>query len=147
MTMNNNRRQRLTHNSIELSGLSYLAGEVVDAIEKLNTLKSHLDDWSSLVHAIESAIEQIEQEEQRAYDSIPENLQLGDIALNIDYSLSNLAEAKQSVSGLKDFIDEVEDAYFKGFLPSFNPLLLLEKLNSFIEAIEDAKTNVDYAKE
>ena len=144
--MNNNRRQRLSHNVFKLNGLSCHAEDVVGAIEKLNTLKCQLDDWSAQVDEIVSATEQIESEEEMAHNSIPDNLQFGNIASNIESSLSNLAEAIQSINELKDFIDSIEDAYLK-FISTYSPQMLLEKLESFIEAIDEATENVKYAKE
>lgn len=144
--MNNNRRSRLATCASKLSTLILFVESVKEAIDTLCNLKEKLDIWSNYVDTILTSLEGIEEEEQKALDSIPDNLQLGDIASSIELSLSLMSEAIKSTNTLKDFIDGLEDSYLKTFLPGFNPEEVLDKLDGLIESIEVARDDVEEAK-
>lgn len=144
--MNNQRRSLLSLCASNLTTVRYSIERVKDSINTLISLKDELDFWSNQVNSVSSSMESIERAEQDALESIPNNFQFGTIANKIDDALFSLGFAVKSVDSLKGIIDGVEDSYIKSFLSSFSPEELQDKLDELIEAIDDAKNNIEEAK-
>ena len=144
--MNNNRRAKLSMCASNLHSLQYYAEGVKEAINNLISLKSELDSWSEQVDSISSSLDDIEAEEQAALGSIPYSFQSGDIANSIEDALFEISNAKEEIGALKQKIDEIEEKYLKTFLPGFNPMELMDMLDTFIEDIEVARNSINEAK-
>ena len=144
--MNNTRRATLSLCSTHLSNLKLFVTGVKDSIKKLENLKEEIDLWSSYVDSVTKNIESVEKGEKAALESIPDNLQFGLLASNLEESLSLVEDALSEVNSLKDSIDQIEDTYITSFLSTFDPEALLDKLDEFIEAIVEAKDKVEEAR-
>ncbi len=144
--MNNHRRARLSVCAAKLENLKVLAEATKESLERLNNLKAELDSWSVMVTREESVITSVESEEQAALDSIPDNFQMNDIAYGIEDALYEIGLAKDGITALKDSIDKIEDTYITSFLSSYEPDNLIDELENYIEAIDEAKEHIEDAK-
>lgn len=144
--MNNNRRQRLQSCR---NSLGYIKISLEAAVDKLNYLlnfKQEINDLSKDVISISERLKRIYDEEENAYNSLPENLQFSDMADKIGFAMGDIEDAINNTDKLLDNFDALEEVYFQ-FLGSYNPQQLICKIESVMNGIALAQQDIDIAQD
>lgn len=144
--MNNSRRQRLQSCR---NLLDYIKISLEAAVERLNyflNFKQEINDLSKDVISITGRLKKIYDEEENAYNSLPDNLQFSDMADKIGFAMSDIEDAINDTDKLLSHLDALEDVYFQ-FLGNYNPQQFICKLESVMNEIEMAQQDIDIAKD
>lgn len=142
--MNNMRRQKLYSCSSKIGLLGFQIESTLEKLKDLLKFKEEIDQMSQYVSSTVKEIQEIYNEEEEAYYSLPDNLQYSDIGMGIDYAMGNIEDAKGDVEKLFEQLDSLEETYYK-FLGTYNPEELICKLESVAEVVNDTKESIEYA--
>lgn len=144
--MNNDRRRSLDICIYYLDSLTRQLDVLKQYLEVFNNLKNNIDKASAKVQETLDKLEIIHKEEYNAYRSLPENLSLTQMALDMEFALSDIEDAMQKVKGLFDYIDTMENVYYTQFMNTYNPSVLIEQIEKIKEAISLCNEDIESAK-
>lgn len=144
--MNNDRRRSLDICMYNLDSLTRQLDVLKLSLDKFNNLKNTIDIVSSKVQEVLDKLEKIHKEEHNAYCSLPDNLSLTEMALNMELALNDIESAKEKVKVLFDYIDTMESVYYTQFMNTYNPSVLIEQIEKIKYAISLCNEDIESAK-
>ena len=139
--MNNMRRQKL-YDCSSMIGLASDKLELIkEKLQELLCLKEEIDLLSRYVSNTVKDLDKIYDEESKAYDSLPDNLQYSDIGMGIDLAMGRIEDAKDDAEQLLQQLDSLEESYYQ-FLGSYKPEDFIGKLETVVEEFVVVKESI-----
>lgn len=74
-----------------------------------NNRRKHINDVMEQLNILLTEIEEIKDEEQEAYDNLPESLQDGDKGENMSEAVGNLEYAYDGLTEVLDYLDSAKE--------------------------------------